>query len=152
MPAGGFKTFVAGEVLDEDDINDYLMQGVLVFAGTAARGSAISSPVEGQVSFLKDSDKTQYYSGTAWEDLAAAPVAVDYLVIAGGGGGGLYSSGAGAGGGGAGGYRNNVSGELSGGSAVAEAAISVAKGTYPLIVGAGGGWFFDFKHWWDEGV
>ncbi len=54
MPAGGFKTFVAGEVLDQADINDYLMQGVLVFAGTAARGSAIgTAPVEGQFAFLK---------------------------------------------------------------------------------------------------
>jgi hypothetical protein len=43
MAAGGFKEFVAGETLDEDEINDFLMQGVLVFAGTAARGSAITT-------------------------------------------------------------------------------------------------------------
>jgi hypothetical protein len=45
MAAGGFKEFVAGETLDQDEINDFLMQGMLVFAGTAARGSAITSPV-----------------------------------------------------------------------------------------------------------
>jgi hypothetical protein len=32
------------------------MQGMLVFAGTAARGSAITSPVEGQFTYLADSD------------------------------------------------------------------------------------------------
>lgn len=66
MPAGGFRTFVAGEVLDQDDINDYLMQGVLVFAGSAARGSAIGTAVEGQVSFLQDSDSIEYFDGTNW--------------------------------------------------------------------------------------
>lgn len=66
MPAGGFRTFVAGEVLDEGDINDYLMQGVLVFAGSAARGSAIGTAVEGQVSFLQDSDQIEFFDGTNW--------------------------------------------------------------------------------------
>jgi hypothetical protein len=66
MAAGGYKEFVAGEILDEDDINDFLMQGVLVFAGTAARGSAITSPVEGQFAFLKDSDQLTYHDGSDW--------------------------------------------------------------------------------------
>lgn len=68
MPAGGFRTFVAGEVLDENDINDYLMQGVLVFAGTATRDSAIGTPVEGQFAFLTDTDTLQYYDGSAWTE------------------------------------------------------------------------------------
>jgi hypothetical protein len=66
MAAGGFREFVAGEILDEEAINDYLLQGVLVFAGTAARGSAITSPVEGQFSFLKDSDSVEFYDGSNW--------------------------------------------------------------------------------------
>jgi hypothetical protein len=70
MAAGGYKEFVAGEILDEDDINDFLMQGVLVFAGTAARGSAIGTAVEGQFAFLKDTDTLTYYSGSAWEELS----------------------------------------------------------------------------------
>ena len=69
MAAGGYKEFIAGSILEEDDINDYLMQGVLVFAGTAARGSAITSPVEGQFSFLKDSDTVQFFDGSAWVSL-----------------------------------------------------------------------------------
>ena len=70
MVAGGFKTFVAGEILDEDKINDFLMQGVLVFADAAARDAAITSPVHGQVAFLKDTNETVFYDGTSWETLA----------------------------------------------------------------------------------
>jgi hypothetical protein len=47
------------------------MQGVLVFASSAARAAAITSPQEGQYSFLKDTDALEYYSGSAW---VGAPV------------------------------------------------------------------------------
>ena len=73
MAAGGFKEFVAGETLDQDEINDFLMQGVLVFAGTAARGSAITAPVEGQFAFLKDDDALTFYDGTQWAELSTTP-------------------------------------------------------------------------------
>ena len=72
MAAGlGFKTFTTGEVLTAADTNGYLMQGVLVFASSAARASAVTSPQEGQYSFLKDTDALEFYNGTAW---TAAPV------------------------------------------------------------------------------
>jgi hypothetical protein len=67
MAAGlGFKTFAVGEVLSAANVNGYLMQGVLVFADAAARTAAITSPQEGQMSFLKDTNSTEYYSGSAW--------------------------------------------------------------------------------------
>ena len=67
MAAGlGFKTFTTGEVLTAADTNGYLMQGILVFASSAARASAITSPQEGQYSYLKDTDALEYYSGSAW--------------------------------------------------------------------------------------
>jgi hypothetical protein len=47
------------------------MQGVLVFASSAARAAAITSPQEGQYSYLKDTDSTEYYDGAAW---IAAPI------------------------------------------------------------------------------
>jgi len=76
MAAGGFKEFVAGETLDQEEINDFLMQGVLVFAGTAARGSAITSPVEGQFSFRTDDDLLEFYDGSEWVALAGgSPIA-----------------------------------------------------------------------------
>jgi len=42
------------------------MQGVLVFADATARTAAITSPQEGQTSYLKDTDVIQVYSGSAW--------------------------------------------------------------------------------------
>lgn len=70
MAAGqGFKTFITGEVLTAGDVNGYLMQGVLVFASAAARDAAITSPQEGQFAYLKDTNVTTYYTGSAWTNL-----------------------------------------------------------------------------------
>ena len=73
MGAGlGFKTFVTGDVLTAADTNGYLMQGVWVFADAAARSAAVTSPQEGNFSFLKDTNSTEYYSGSAWVAVAGA--------------------------------------------------------------------------------
>jgi hypothetical protein len=70
MAAGlGFKTFTTGEVLSAANVNGYLMQGVLVFASAAARDAAITSPQEGQFAYLKDTNVTTYYTGSAWANL-----------------------------------------------------------------------------------
>jgi hypothetical protein len=68
MAAGlGYKEFTTGDVLTAADANGYLAsQVVMVFANAAARTSAITSPQEGMISFLKDTNATQYYSGSAW--------------------------------------------------------------------------------------
>jgi hypothetical protein len=70
MAAGlGFKTFNTGDVLSAADVNGYLMQGILVFASAAARDAAITSPEEGQFAFLKDTNVTTYYTGSAWANV-----------------------------------------------------------------------------------
>jgi len=75
MAAGlGFKDFTTGEVLTAADVDGYLMQGIWVFANATARSAAVTSPQEGNYSFLKDTNSTEYYDGSAW-------------VAAGGGGG-----------------------------------------------------------------
>jgi hypothetical protein len=67
MAAGlGFKTFITGDVLTAADTNGYLMQGVWVFANAAARDAAVTSPQEGNVCYLKDTDAIMTYSGSAW--------------------------------------------------------------------------------------
>ena len=67
MAAGlGFKTFNTGDVLTAGDTNGYLMQGVWVFANATARTSAVTSPHEGNVSFLKDTNSLEIYDGAAW--------------------------------------------------------------------------------------
>ena len=69
MAGAGFKTFVNGNVLLASEVNTLMMeQQVMVFAGTAARGSAITSPSEGMFAFLKDTDTLTFYNGTSWGD------------------------------------------------------------------------------------
>jgi len=68
MAAGqGFIEFSTGDVLTAAAANGYLAsQVVMVFADAAARTSAIASPQEGMISYLKDTNSTEYYSGSAW--------------------------------------------------------------------------------------
>jgi hypothetical protein len=72
MPApAGYKTFSAGAVLTaETDVQKHLMdQAVCVFADASARSTAISSPAEGQVSYLKDTNKIYAYTGGSWDEV-----------------------------------------------------------------------------------
>ena len=95
MAAGlGFKTFTTGEVLTAADTNGYLMQGVLVFASAAARDAAITSPQEGQYAYLKDTDATYYYSGSAWVSSGGAGDITEVTTAAGSGLSGGATSGA----------------------------------------------------------
>lgn len=68
MAAGlGYKDFLAGSVLTAADTNGYLAsQANMVFATAAARDAAITSPQEGMIAVLKDSDGVFMYNGTAW--------------------------------------------------------------------------------------
>jgi hypothetical protein len=64
MPRKEFESFTR---LDASDVNTYLMdQSVQSFAGTAARGSAIATPVEGMVTYLNDINSLSVYNGTAF--------------------------------------------------------------------------------------
>jgi hypothetical protein len=83
MAAGlGFKEFTTGDVLTAADANGYLAsQVVMVFASAAARTSAIASPQEGMISFLKDTNSTEYYSGTAWVAIGGAPASPGLVLI-----------------------------------------------------------------------
>jgi hypothetical protein len=70
------KVFTAGEVLAAADVNSFLMdQTVMSFAGTAARGSAIPTPVEGMYTHLEDTDNLQFWNGSAW----VAPAGMTHL-------------------------------------------------------------------------
>jgi hypothetical protein len=128
MPRKEFEAFTR---LDASDVNTFLMdQSVMTFGGTAARGSAIPTPVEGMVAYLEDSNTIEAYNSTAWVTVANAGTASFNLVEtlyftsngtftkatypwlravkvkvqgAGGGGGGTSNGTSGAGGGGAGG-------------------------------------------------
>jgi len=67
MAGQGRRVFTAGDVLTASQVQDYLQdQSVMVFAGTAARSSAIATPSEGMVSVQIDTDDLTYYNGSAW--------------------------------------------------------------------------------------
>lgn len=69
----GFIEFSTGDVLSAAAANGYLAsQTVMVFASAAARTSAITTPYEGMISYLKDTDATQYYNGSAWVTLGGS--------------------------------------------------------------------------------
>ena len=154
MAAGGFKTFVAGETLDQDEINNYLMQGMLVFADSTARDAAITSPVEGQFAFLKSDDKVYFYDSSAWVVLESAVSASGGTEVTSGGfkyhtftgNGTLTVSGSGlaeclivAGGGGGGNKQAVViSGGGGGAGGLIHTALALSAGSYAIVIGAGG--------------
>ena len=74
MAAGlGYIEFATGDILTAAAANGYLAsQTVMVFASSAARASAITSPQEGMFSYLKDTNATEYYSGSAWVALGGS--------------------------------------------------------------------------------
>jgi hypothetical protein len=78
------KVFTAGEVLAATDVNNFLMdQTVMVFAGTAARGSAIGTATEGMYTHLNDTDALQYYNGSAWVSRIPTPTPSAILQVKG---------------------------------------------------------------------
>ncbi len=66
----GYKAFTAGSVLTASDVNNYLMeQGVMYFATTTARDTAITAPEDGMVAYIGSNDANEglyTYNGSAW--------------------------------------------------------------------------------------
>jgi hypothetical protein len=66
MAGLGRKEWSPGDTLTAADVNGYLMdQMIMVFAGTAERGSAIPSPSAGMVAY-STATGVVVYDGTAW--------------------------------------------------------------------------------------
>jgi hypothetical protein len=62
-----YKVFTNGSVLQASEINDNLMrQSVMVFTNAAARTAALTSPLEGMLTWLEDVNRYESYNGTAW--------------------------------------------------------------------------------------
>lgn len=71
----GFKDFQAGAVLTAADVDGYLMaQSVMTFADATARTAAVTSPQEGNLSFLKDTNSFEIYDGAAWVAYGAGDI------------------------------------------------------------------------------
>ena len=62
-----YKVFSNGSVLNASEINDNLMnQSVAVFTSASARNAAITSPVEGQLTYLEDINRYDHWNGSGW--------------------------------------------------------------------------------------
>jgi hypothetical protein len=108
-------SFTIGQVLTADQQNQSARTGVPVFATTVERDAAFGGAgektlAEGQLCYLEDTNKVQYYDGAAWANLGSMtevtaftasgtftpPAGVTYAIAhirAGGGGVGTSSSG-----------------------------------------------------------
>jgi hypothetical protein len=159
MPGLGRKVFAPGDTLTAADVNGYLMdQSVMVFAGTAARASAIPSPSAGMVAY-STATSLQVYDGSAWVN-----VSTGYGVATGGAstavtvGGTAYtlltfttdsnlvvsSSGlfdiclVGGGGGGGSSLLNGQNGGGGGAGGIVIQSVYLTAATYAIDIGAGG--------------
>jgi hypothetical protein len=69
-----FKQFQNGFPLPASDLNNFLMrQSVITFANATARTAAISSPNEGMLTYLEDTNAYEYWDGTAFVALVEEP-------------------------------------------------------------------------------
>lgn len=68
----GWKSWAVGEVVEATDFQNYLQdQVVQVYAGTAARSSALGTAVaEGMVSYLQDTNAVEVFDGASWVSVA----------------------------------------------------------------------------------
>ena len=65
-----YKTFANGFPLPASDLNNFLMnQSVIVFADSAARTTAIPSPVEGMLTYLQDTNAYESWNGSAFVNI-----------------------------------------------------------------------------------
>ena len=110
-------TFTASQVLTAAQMNQSARTGVPVFADTTARDAAFGGAgektlAEGQLCYLEDTNKVQFYDGAAWANLGSVtnvaaftasgtwtvPAGVTYAIAhirGGGGGAGRTAGGAG---------------------------------------------------------
>lgn len=88
-----YKTFVNGYPLNASELNEYLMnQSIAVFVDATARTAAISTPVEGQFTYLTGSDVLQKWTGSAWETVGGVPTLTASRAVVTNGSGALAAS------------------------------------------------------------
>jgi hypothetical protein len=69
----GFRTWTNGEVVTDSNVQNYLQdQVVMTFADSAARTSALSSPEEGMLTDLRDTDTLYRYDGSSYVPVASS--------------------------------------------------------------------------------
>lgn len=67
------KVFTGGSILQAAEVNTFLMdQAVMVFDDATARDTAIPSPIQGMVTFLKDLNVLEAWFGDRWGQVSGA--------------------------------------------------------------------------------
>jgi hypothetical protein len=80
----GKKTFVAGEVLTAQDVNDFLMdQSVMNFATSAARASAIPTPTEGMTTYVQDRNQLETFDGAEYRGMSGLQLVKTQTILSG---------------------------------------------------------------------
>lgn len=87
MAGAGYKLFNTGDVLTATDVNTYLQeQVVMVFASASARTTALSGVLaEGMLSYLKDTDAVEKYTGSAWTSISGGTTPQTFTLLNAGG-------------------------------------------------------------------
>lgn len=66
----GRKEWAADDVLSAADLEGYLMDQVVgIWANSSARASGYLAPIEGNLSYLQDTDLYYRWNGSAWAEL-----------------------------------------------------------------------------------
>lgn len=82
MAGLGYKEFTAGEILQATELQGYAVdQSVMVFDDSTARASAIPSPTEGMMSYLKDTDAVEVFSGSNYQAVGGATVGFEQTFL-----------------------------------------------------------------------
>lgn len=69
----GWKDWQIGEVVEASDFQSYVQnQVVQQYPDSAARGSAVATPVPGMVSYLQSTQAVEVYNGTAWNQISGS--------------------------------------------------------------------------------
>ena len=85
MAGLGRKVFNAGDVLTAAQVQGFLQdQAVMVYAGTSARGTGITSPSEGMFVYLTDTNALTFYDGANWSTygIVAGGTALNLILTA----------------------------------------------------------------------
>jgi hypothetical protein len=81
VAGAGYRTFIPGETLTADNVQNYLQdQVVQVYADATARDSNLTGLVaEGMVAFLKSDNKLYSFNGSTWDEVTPTNISADII-------------------------------------------------------------------------
>ena len=83
MAGSGFKIWATSDIVTAAAMNGFVQEQVVgVFADSSARSTAISSPSEGMVSWLNDTNSLEAYDGSSWAAVGGAATTTKFIFLA----------------------------------------------------------------------